>query len=100
MPGEIRVFGMGEQGVQVGAGPLHSETGDLMSAQNASFTGTDERGGVAKRMGLRAFTTSAAAGAVYAILSVTFADAAFTTNLTDMDLAQLYDDAMLALVEG
>jgi hypothetical protein len=96
---EIRVFGMGDQGVHLSVGPLHSETGDLTQAQNASFLGADARGGLASRMGLAVFS-AACAGAIHAILSVTFTDTVTTTLLTDDNGEILTDDALVALSEG
>lgn len=98
--GEIRVMGMGEQGVQVAKGPLHGEPGDVMSAQNATFLGADERGGLAKRQGMSKFTASALAGTVLAILSVTFADGSISSKvLLDGAGDILTDEAFLVLTE-
>jgi hypothetical protein len=96
---EIRVFGMGDKGVNVQSGPLHSETGDVVLAQNVSFFGADERGGLSTRMGLRQYS-AACAGAILAILPVTFADTITTIFLTDMNLDIVTDDAYIALTEG
>lgn len=96
---EIRVFGMGEQGVHVSVGPLHTEIGDVTTAQNCSFFGTGQRGGLASRTGFYAFA-SGCAGAVLSVLSVTFSDTVTTTFLTDMNLDVVIDDDGIPLSEG
>lgn len=98
-PSEIRVFGLGDQGVHVSVGPLHSEIGDVTSAQNASFLSAGARGGLASRPGLAKYS-ALCAGAILSILSVTFPDTAATTILTDMDLVTVTDNDGIALVEG
>ena len=99
MPGWLKVYGLGDKGVNVSADPLHTEVGDVTHAQNASFSGSGQRGGLAARLGMRQLTTSALHGAVYALLSVTLADPSAGQILTDSDLAILTDEAFLVLVE-
>ncbi len=98
MAGKVTVFGLGDKGVNVTADPLHTEVGDVVSAQNASFQGSGQRGGLAKRLGLR-ILASGLDGTVYALASVTLADPTPGNILTDSGSFTLTDDAFLVLTE-
>jgi hypothetical protein len=97
--GEIKVYSLGEKGVNVSNDPLHTDVGDVVSAQNATFTSRGVRGGLGKRLGMRVLNTVALAGAVLAIAAVTFTDPSPGNILTDTDLFTLTDDAFLVLTE-
>lgn len=97
--GEIKVYSLGDKGVNVSADPLHTDIGDVVSAQNASFYLGGKRGGLSKRLGMRALNTTALAGAVLAIASLTFSDPTPGNILTDTDGFTVTDDAFLVLTE-
>lgn len=99
MAGDIKVYALGEKGVNVSADALHTEVGDVTSAQNATFTSRGVRGGLGKRTGMRVMNAVALAGAVLAIAAVTFTDPTPGNILTDTDLFTLTDDAFLVLTE-
>lgn len=97
--GEIKVYSLGEKGVNVSQDLLHTDAGDVVAAQNATFTSRGQRGGLGKRLGMRVINTVALAGAVLAIAAVTFTDPSPGNILTDADLAALTDDAFMVLTE-
>ena len=98
--GGVLVLGLGDHGVHVEVGPLHGDVGDLQYAQNASFINTDgQRGGLHKRMGLEKLSTTALAGAVYAIYPVAFADPIPLATLTDSTPEDLSDETPAVLTE-
>jgi len=99
MSGGALVLTLGDHGVHVEVGPLHGDIGDLVNAQNTSFFGNGQRGGLHKRMGLAKVTASAMAGAVYAIYPVTFADPTPGGRLQDDTPADLTDDSFVFLLE-
>lgn len=94
----IKVYGLGERGVNVSNDPLHTQVGDVVNAQNASFFGSGVRGGLAKRLGNR-ILASGLNGAIISILSVTLTDPTPGAVLTDGNSDTLTDDAFLALTE-
>jgi len=98
MPG-IKVYSLGDKGVNVSSDAVHTDLGDVTSAQNASFYAGGKRGGLAKRLGMRIINTVALNGAVLAIASATFADPTPGNLLTDGNLAILTDDTFLVLTE-
>lgn len=95
----LKVFTLGDHGVNVSSDPIHTEVGDVVSAQNAYFRGSGERGGLSKRGGLRVMNNSALNGSVLSIIGVTFPDSTPGAILTDMDLVTLTDEVDLILVE-
>lgn len=97
--GDVLILSMGDKGVHITSGPLHSELGDLLYATNASFFGQGQRGGISKRMGLQALTTSACAGQIHAIYPIMFTDPTPGASITDDATAVLTDDAFEALIE-
>lgn len=97
--GDLKVYGMGDAGVNTSSDPLHTAVGDVTSAQNATFLGSGQRGGLSKRLGLRVFNATALGGAVLALLSVTIADPSAPTILVDGDDVALSDDLFLVLTE-
>jgi len=97
--GEIKVYSLGDKGVNVSDDPLHTDVGDVTVAQNVTFYGAGRRGGLSKRLGMRAINTVAMAGAVLGIASFTFADPTATTTLVDGDGLILTDDAFMVLTE-
>ena len=99
MAGEIKVYSLGDKGVNVSGDLLHTDVGDVTSAQNATFTSRGVRGGLGKRLGMRAINAVALSGAVLAIAAVTFTDPSPGNILTDGDLFTLTDDAFMVLTE-
>lgn len=99
MAGEVTVYSLGDKGCNLSADPLHTDVGDVVSAQNVTFYGAGLRGGLAKRLGMRAINAVALAGTVMAIAAFTFADPTGGSILTDMDLATLTDESFMVLVE-
>ena len=99
MAGEIKVYSLGDKGVNVSNDPRHSDIGDVVSAQNASFFGSGKRGGLSKRLGMIAINGVALAGAVLSLASVTFADPTPGAILTDTAGYILTDDSFLVLSE-
>ena len=97
--GEIKVYSLGDKGVNVSYDALHTDIGDVVSAQNATFLSGGTRGGLGKRLGMRAINAVACAGAVLAIVAVTFPDPSPGNILTDSDLLTLTDAAFMILVE-
>ena len=97
--GEIKVYSLGDKGVNVSYDALHTDIGDVVSAQNATFLNNGKRGGLGKRLGMRAINAVALAGAVLAIVAVTFPDPSPSSILTDSDLLTLTDSAFLVLTE-
>ena len=99
MPGALKVYGLGDKGVNVTQDPLHTDVGDVASAQNAGFFGSGQRGGLAKRLGMRILNGTALDGTVYALLSVTIADPTPGNVLTDTGGFTVTDDAFVVLTE-
>lgn len=97
--GEIKVYSLGDKGVNVSTDLRHVEPGDVVSAQNATFYGSGKRGGLSKRLGMRAINSVALAGAVLALCAATFSDPTPGAILTDMDSATLTDESFMVLVE-
>lgn len=91
---------MGDHGVNVSNDPLHTQVGDVTKAQNATFYGSGQRGGLSKRLGLRQFNSGALNAAVMAILSVALPDpTSLTLLLMDADSLTLTDDAFIVMTE-
>ena len=99
MSGGALVLTLGDHGVHVEVGPLHGDIGDLVNAQNTSFFGNGQRGGIHKRMGLQKITSTTLAGPIYAIYPVTFTDPAPGAEITDNTPVALTDDSFLTLTE-
>ncbi len=95
----LKVFGIGQNGINVSSDALHVDDNDVVVAQNAIFYGSGESGGLAKRGGLRIMNSTALNGAVLAMFAVNFTDPTPGSILTDNDGATLTDDAFLVLVE-
>lgn len=94
----IKVYGLGDQGVNVSNDPLHTQVGDVVQAQNSSFYGAGVRGGLSKRLGNR-ILASGLNGAILAILSVTLTDPTPAAILVDGNSDILTDDVFLVLTE-
>ena len=96
--GVLKVFSLGDHGVNVTKDPLHTDVGDVVWAQNAYFSGSGHTGGLYKRAGLRQFNTTALNAAVMSIVAVDLTDATGAV-LTDSALLVLTDDVFLTLTE-
>ena len=99
MPGEIKVYALGGKGINVSDDVRHMDVADLEQAQNASFYGSGQWGGLAKRLGMRAINTVALAGVVLSIANATFSDPTPDVVLTDTAGYTLTDDSYMVLVE-
>ena len=97
--GDLTVLSFGQGGVNASGDPLHVNDDEVTLAQNAAWFADGKRGGLSKRKGLVAVNSVALAGAVLAIASITFVDAAATTILTDDASYTLFDDLFLVLTE-
>lgn len=95
----IAVYSLGEKGVNVTDDPLHTDLGDVTVAQNASFYADGKRGGLSKRLGMRAINATALAGSVLALAAFTFTDPSPGNLLTDGDGLLLTDSAFMVLTE-
>ncbi len=72
----VKVFTLGDHGVNLTTSPLHVEPGELASAQNAVFSLIQAKHALSKRPGMDKLNASAAAGAVLAFQSIPLADPA------------------------
>ena len=97
--GEIKVYSLGDKGVNVSYSARHTDIGDVVSAQNATFFSNGSRGGLGKRLGMRVINAVALAGSVLTIVAVTFPDPSPGSILTDSDLLTLTDAAFMVIVE-
>ena len=99
MAGEIKVYSLGDKGVNVSNDSRHADIGEVVSAQNASFLSSGKRGGLSKRLGMVAINSVALAGAILSLASVTFTDPTPGAILTDTAGYILTDDSSLILSE-
>lgn len=95
----IAVYSLGDKGVNVTDDPLHTDIGDVTTAQNASFYASGKRGGLSKRLGMRLLNAVALNGSVLALAAFTFTDPTPGNILTDGDSLTLTDDAFMVLTE-
>lgn len=74
MPGKIDAYNLGDLGVDLVSSPLHSDDGTLLLAQNVIVEPVGGQHAIAKRPGHTKITPTAAAGALFGICPIPFAD--------------------------
>jgi hypothetical protein len=70
----IKLYNLGERGVNLTPSPLHQEPGDLIQGQNAVTNPEGGLGGLAKRPGITALTAAPLAGAIGGLAHVPLPD--------------------------
>ena len=85
--GKVDVYNLGARGVNLTASPVHTEDGDVVSAQNAISNPVSEEGGLSKRGGLARLNSSALAGSVANIINVPLPVTLTRTLYAALDLA-------------